>query len=141
MKLTKQEKIVIDPRFIEERFIRSTGPGGQNVNKVSTAVEIRFNFAACETLRPSVLERLQKLAGRSITKSGLLILKSDRFRTQERNRKDVRERLWRLIEKASREPEQRVATLPTQTSRRKRLQEKKFRSVVKKYRRIHADFE
>jgi len=135
------ETLTIDERCLEERFVRSSGPGGQNVNKVSTAVELRFDLRLCDGLSASERERLVRLAGRRMTDDGVLVIRADRFRTQERNRDDARERLSDLIRTALVAPKHRVATRPTRASKTRRLDGKAKRGNVKKLRqsRINDD--
>ena len=128
------ETLTIDERFFEERFVRSSGPGGQNVNKVSTAVELRFDMAAFTGLSTGERERLTKLAGRRLTDEGVLVIRAERFRTQERNRDDARQRLTELIQEALIAPKRRVATKPTKASRTRRLEGKAKRGTVKRLR-------
>jgi ribosome-associated protein len=128
----------IDEAELEESFVRSSGPGGQNVNKVSTAVELRFDVRASPNLTESVRARLEKLAGSRLTKTGVLIIFADRFRTQDSNRSDARARLVALIKQATIVPKFRVKTKPTKASKERRIEGKKLRSDVKKMRQSRS---
>jgi ribosome-associated protein len=125
----------IDEREIKEEFVRASGPGGQNVNKVSTAVQLRFDVRNSTSLPDEVRERLIRLAGRRMTGRGELLIEAQRFRTQERNRKDAMERLVNLIRKAAERPKPRKETRPTREAKRRRLAAKQHRSVVKHMRK------
>ena len=127
--------IRIDEGEIQHEFIRSSGPGGQNVNKVATAVQLRFDVANSLSLPDDVRIRLIRLAGRRISEDGILIIDARRFRTQERNRKDAIGRLVGLIRKAAEKPKTRLKTRPTLTSKRRRLQAKRRHSEIKRMRR------
>ncbi|MDP2212679.1 alternative ribosome rescue aminoacyl-tRNA hydrolase ArfB [Phenylobacterium sp.] len=124
--------LAIDEDEISLRFVRASGPGGQNVNKVSTAVELRFDVWNSPTLPEPVRARLARLAGRRLTQEGVLILLAERFRTQERNRADAQDRLIELIRKAAEPPPPpRKKTRPTLASKKRRLESKTRRGVVK----------
>ncbi|MEJ2168226.1 MAG: alternative ribosome rescue aminoacyl-tRNA hydrolase ArfB [Desulfobacterales bacterium] len=125
------EHIVLDENEIQEEFVRSSGPGGQNVNRVATAVQLRFDIANSASLPEDVRRRLLRLGGSRVTRDGILIIDARRFRTQEQNRKDARERLIGLVKRAAEKPKPRRRTRPTAASRRKRLEEKRRRSRIK----------
>ena len=127
--------IALDESEIDEQFIRSSGPGGQNVNKVATAVQLRFDVARSTNLPDPVRERLKRLAGRRLTSDGVLVIDARRYRTRERNRRDALDRLIALVRKAAVAPRPRKATRPTAASRRRRLEGKQRRGALKRGRR------
>jgi len=129
------DNIIIDEKEIKEDFIRSSGPGGQNVNKVATAVHLRFDVRNSPSLPDDVRLRLIRLAGRRLTGEGILIIKAGRFRTQDRNRQDAINRLEDLIRKASVIPKARRKTRPTLLSRKRRMEGKRRRGDIKRARR------
>ena len=126
--------IAIDENELKERFIRASGPGGQNVNKLSSAVQLRFHVAASTCLPEDVKRRLIRLAGRRMTEDGVLIIDARRFRTQERNRRDALERLLALVRRAAQRPKPRKKTRPTLASRQRRLAGKRHRGETKRMR-------
>lgn len=127
--------IAIDENEIQLEFVRASGPGGQNVDKVSTAVQLRFDVCHSPSLPDDVRARLTHLAGRRMTKDGVLIIEARQFRSQERNRRDAVDRLIELIRKAAKKPKIRRKTRPTRASKRRRLEAKRRRSEKKRLRR------
>jgi ribosome-associated protein len=127
--------IAIDESELDERFIRASGPGGQNVNKLASAVQLRFDVRGSPSLPDDVRARLERLAGRRLTREGVLVISAQRHRTQERNRQDARDRLVDLIRRAAVTPIPRRATRPTAGSRERRLESKKRRASIKGLRR------
>ena len=123
--------ISIDGAELEESLVRSSGPGGQNVNKLSTAVQLRFDVRGSPSLPNDVAIRLMRLAGKRMTKDGVLVILAQNHRTQERNRADAQERLVALIREAAVRPVPRRATKPTKASKERRLEGKKVRSAIK----------
>ncbi len=133
--------ISIDDREIEENFVRASGPGGQNVNKLSTAVQLRFNVRSSPSLPADVRERLERLAGSRLTRDGVLVIIAQRHRTQGRNRQDALARLIDLVREAAVAPRLRRATRPSKASRERRVEAKKHRSSLKRLRRGKPSFD
>jgi len=129
------DSISIGEDELEERFIRASGPGGQNVNKLASAVQLRFDARHAPSLPNDVRARLERLAGRRLTQDGVVVISAQRHRTQERNRQDARERLFALIREAAVPPVPRRPTKPTKASRERRIETKKHRAGIKRERR------
>ena len=129
------DQIVFDEREIDESFIRASGPGGQNVNKVASAVRLRFDIRRSGSLPEAVRGRLERLGGHRVSQEGVLIVTAQRYRSQERNRADAQERLIAMIQEAAVRPVPRRPTKPTRASKQRRLESKKHRSTVKGLRR------
>ena len=123
--------ISIDDDEIVETFVRASGPGGQNVNKVASAVQLRFDIRHSPNLPPGTKARLERLGGSRVTREGVLVIFADRFRSQDRNREDARQRLVELVREAVKVPKARRPTRPTLASKERRLEGKKVRSAIK----------
>ncbi|WP_375455415.1 alternative ribosome rescue aminoacyl-tRNA hydrolase ArfB [uncultured Methylobacterium sp.] len=139
MALVCTPDIAIDEADLHESFVRASGPGGQNVNKLSTAVQLRFDVRRSSALPDAVAVRLMRLAGRRLTADGILVISAQRFRTQERNRADARARLAELVAEAAVPPVPRRATRPTLASKKRRLEAKTQRGAVKRLRGAPTD--
>jgi ribosome-associated protein len=131
--------LFLDDNEIEESFVRASGPGGQNVNKVSSAVQLRFDLSGSRSLPEEVRERLARLAGRRLTRDGVIVIIAQRHRTQERNRQDALDRLIALIRRAAAPPTARRPTKPSRAAKERRLQAKARRATVKQQRRTAPD--
>jgi ribosome-associated protein len=136
--LTVTPKVRIDESELHETFVRASGPGGQNVNKVATAVQLRFDVQHSPSLPPAVRERLLRLVAQRLTAEGELIIEAKRFRTQERNRQEARDRLVALVRKAAEPPKPRRTTKPSLADRQNRLEDKRQRGQIKRLRRSGA---
>lgn len=133
--------ISIDESELQEKFVRSSGPGGQNVNKVSTAVQLRFNVAQSENLPQRIKMKILQSGDSRLTKEGELVLIAESYRTQEANRKDALDRLKEIIRKAAFVPKARIPTRPTLGAKKRRLESKAKRSSVKKNRSGKIDYD
>ena len=131
--------LFLDDTEIEESFIRASGPGGQNVNKVSSAVQLRFDLSGLRSLPEDVRERLARLAGRRLTRDGVIVIIAQRYRTQERNRQDALDRLIALIRRAAVPPTPRRPTKPSAAAKERRLEAKARRAATKERRRAQPD--
>lgn len=128
------DDITFDETELEYEFVRSSGPGGQHVNKVASAVQLRFNIGLSKSLPQSVKERLIKIGGKRVTKEGDIVIKAQSHRSQEKNRTEAISRLVTLIEKATHKPKYRIPTKPSKAAKQRRLDQKKHRSRIKKER-------
>ena len=131
--------LFLDDSEVEESFVRASGPGGQNVNKVSSAVQLRFDLSGSRSLPEDVRERLRRLAGRRLTREGVIVIIAQRYRSQERNRQDALDRLVALIRRAAEPPTPRRPTKPSSAAKERRLQAKARRSTTKERRRAQPD--
>ncbi len=134
------ENILLQDSEVQYQFVRASGPGGQNVNKVASAAQLRFDVAHSPSLTPAIKQRLQKLAGRRLSSEGILIIAARRYRSQEMNRSDALQRLLDLIRKAEVEPKVRKKKTISQAAKRKRLAEKRRRSEKKRARQDSSSF-
>lgn len=128
------ERIAIEENELDESFIRASGPGGQNVNKVSSAVQLRFNARTSRSLPNDISIRLQRLAGSRLTNEGVIVITANRHRSQDQNRDEARERLFDMIREAANPPPPRRATKPTRSSKKRRVDSKVKRGHIKKMR-------
>jgi ribosome-associated protein len=133
--------IQLDEDEIQESFVRASAPGGQNVNKVATAVQLRFDVANSSSLPEDVRQRLLNLGGRRLTAQGVLVIQSQQHRTQEQNRQEALQRLVELLRRAATPPKKRYKTRPTRASQEKRLDKKRRRGLVKRLRQTRAEIE
>jgi ribosome-associated protein len=134
-------KIALDEREIAESFVRASGPGGQNVNKVASAVQLRFDARRSPSLPPDVRSRLERLAGSRLTRDGVIVITAQRYRAQGRNREDALARLLDLIRRAAHPPLKRRATRPPAAARERRIESKKRRARTKRLRQAKRSFD